>query len=136
MKIKEIMTAPASTTRPEESIREAAKKLAADDIGVLPVVSDTNEPVGILTDRDIVLRVVAEGKDPSEPVRTAMTPDVVACTVDTDVTEAAKLMREHKVRRVVATENGALVGIASMGDVARHTKDEHLIAETLETVSS
>lgn len=134
--VKKIMTAPVRTAKPNDTVRDAARRLAKDDIGILPVVSDKNEPVGTLTDRDIVLRVVAEGKDASTEVKVAMSRNVVACKADTGLDEAAELMRRHKIRRLMATENGALVGIVSLGDLARQTTDKKLVADTLESVCS
>ena len=136
MQVKQLMTTPVSTVRPDETVRDAAKRLAKDDIGILPVVSEKNKPLGTLTDRDIVLRVVAEGKDASTKVESAMSPDVVACAADTDIEQAADLMRRHKIRRLMATENGALVGIVSLGDIARQSSNKRLVAETLESVSA
>jgi CBS domain-containing protein len=104
--------------------------------GPLPVC-DNDRLAGLITDRDIAVRAVAEGCDPrTTTVKDVMTPDVVYCFEDQDVQEAAQLMREHQVRRlVVLNRDKRLVGIVSLGDLAVETGDEKLAAKTLEHVS-
>ena len=93
--------------------------------------------VGIVTDRDIVVRSVAEGKGAETPVRQAMTTEIFSVKPDDFVFEAVRLMGDKQVRRIpVITENGQLAGIISMADVALETEDELEIAETLEEISS
>lgn len=137
MKVKTIMSAAPTRLKPTDTVQAAAAKLASDGIGILPVVGDDGAPIGTLTDRDIVVRLVAAGKDCSAAkVDAAMTSKVVTCDVDTDVDEAARLMRDHKVRRVLVTDGGRLAGVASLGDLARHSSDDGIVARTLESVSS
>ena len=104
--------------------------------GPLPVC-DNDRLAGLITDRDIAVRAVAEGCDPrTTTVKDVMTPDVVYCFEDQDVQEAAQLMREHQVRRlVVLNRDKRLVGIVSLGDLAVETGDEKLSGRTLEHVS-
>jgi CBS domain-containing protein len=107
------------------------------DVGMLPVCGDNDRLVGTLTDRDITIRAVAEGLDPRTAlVRDVMTPSVVYCFEDEDVEEAARLMKDNQVRRlVVLNRDKRLVGIVSLGDLAVDTGDEHLAGSALEAVS-
>ncbi len=136
MKVKDVMTKGAECIGPDASIQEAAQRMKSLDIGPLPVC-ENDRIVGFITDRDIAIRGVAEGCDTkSTMVRDLMTPGVVACFEDQDVSEAAEKMREKQIRRlVVLNENKRLVGIVSLGDLAVDTRDEHLAGETLERVS-
>jgi len=91
----------------------------------------------MITDRDIVIRAVAEGRDPSATrVRDVMTPEIVWCFEDQDVSEAAQLMRDKQIRRIaVVNHDKRLVGMVSLGDLAVDTHDENLAGATLEAVS-
>jgi predicted transcriptional regulator len=106
------------------------------DIGLLPVC-DGSQLVGIVTDRDITVRSVAQSEDPtSHQVRDIMTPDAVSCFEDQDVGEVARLMQEKQIRRVlVLNRDQRLVGVVSLGDLAAETGKEQLAGETLERVS-
>ena len=137
MKVKDVLTRGAECVGPDATLQEAARKMRDLDVGPLPVCGDNDRLVGMLTDRDITVRAVAEGKDP----RTAKVPDVMTegisyCFEDDDVEAAARLMRDKQVRRlVVLNRDKRLVGIASLGDLATETGDEHLAGKTLERVS-
>src|SRR5215510_1166963 len=101
MKVKDVMTRGAECVGPDATLQEAARKMKGLDVGPLPVC-DHDRLVGMLTDRDITVRAVAEGKDPrSARVRDAMTEGISYCFEDDDVDDAAKLMREKQVRRLV-----------------------------------
>jgi CBS domain-containing protein len=106
------------------------------DVGALPVC-DHDRLAGMITDRDIVLRALAEGRDPKTTrVREAMTEGVTYCFEDDDVAEAARLMREKQIRRlIVLNRDKRLAGIVSLGDLAVETHDSHLAGHTLEEVS-
>jgi CBS domain-containing protein len=110
--------------------------MKALDVGALPVC-DHDRLVGMLTDRDITIRAVSRGNNPSaDSVRNAMTPEVFFCFEDQDVQEAAGLMREKQVRRLpVLNRDKRLVGIISLGDVALDCNDPRLTADALEGVS-
>jgi len=100
MQVSDVMTRDAECTRPEATLQEAARRMKALDIGALPVC-DNDRLVGVVTDRDITVRCVAEGHDPrTDHVRDAMTPQVHYCFDDSDVADAAELMREKQVRRL------------------------------------
>ncbi|MBI1916179.1 MAG: CBS domain-containing protein [Planctomycetes bacterium] len=136
MKVSDVMTLSVEVVRPDTTIREAADKMKGQDIGVLPVCED-DRVVGIVTDRDIVLRSVSGGHDPrTDLVRHAMTSGVFYCFEDQHPAEAARLMREKEVRRLpVLSRDMRLVGIVSLGDLVAITGDTELAGHTLEEVS-
>src|SRR4051794_4981629 len=136
MQVREVMTHHVEVVRPDTTLQEAAQKMKALDVGPLPVC-DGERLVGMLTDRDITVRAVAEGRDPkSTPVREAMTPEVHYCFEDEDVAEAARVMKDREVRRLlVVNRDKRLVGMLSLGDLAVGVGDEQISSETLERVS-
>lgn len=136
MRCREIMTKTVRTATQETVVRDVAAIMRDGDLGAVPIV-DGGKLIGIVTDRDIVVRVVAKGGDANTPVREAMTTELFTVKPDDFVFEAIRLMGDKQVRRVpVIGENGELVGIIAMADVALETEDEVEIAETLEEISS
>ncbi len=137
MLVTNVMTRGAECVRPTTSLQEAARKMKDMDVGPLPVCGDNDRLVGMITDRDITVRAVAQACDPrTTTVKDVMTPDVVYCFEDQDVRDAAKLMQEHQIRRlVVLNRDKRLVGIVSLGDLAVETGDERLAGKTVEHVS-
>jgi CBS domain-containing protein len=120
MKVREAMTHDVCLATPEQTICDAAKVMAEIDAGVLPVEQD-DRLVGVITDRDIAVRAVAEGKSPQAKVREVMSPEVLYCFEDQDVDEVLRNMAKVKVRRLpVLSRDKHLVGIVSLGDLARH----------------
>jgi CBS domain-containing protein len=118
MKVREAMTSEVYLTRPDEPIREAARTMASVDFGALPV-RDDERLIGMITDRDIAVRGVAEGKGPDTPVREVMSTDICYCFDDQELDEVAANMADIKVRRLpVVDRNKRLVGIVSLGDIA------------------
>ena len=115
--VAESMTPNPTTIEANRTVRDAAELLASGDVGAVVVVDD-GEVVGIVTDRDIVVRIVATGRSPEDPVRQACSQDLVTTTPDTDAAEAVRLMRERAVRRIPVLQGGSLVGILSIGDLA------------------
>src|SRR5262245_15153058 len=136
MRISEVMTLGVECTRPDATLQEAAERMKARDVGSLPVC-DNDRLAGVLTDRDIVLRAVAVGRDPKVTrVHDTMTPETVYCFEDQDITEAAQLMKERQIRRLMVLNRAKrLVGILALGDLAVETGDEQLSGETLERIS-
>ena len=133
---REIMTKTVRTAARDMSLSEAAALMRDGDMGAVPVVDD-GKLVGIVTDRDIVVRAVAEGKDAATHVGDVMTTELFTVTPDDFVFEAIRLMGDKQIRRVpVIDNNGALVGIIAIADVALETEDEREIAETMEEISS
>jgi CBS domain-containing protein len=136
MRCREIMTRELRTATPETTLQQAAALMRDGDMGAVPVVED-GRLVGIVTDRDIVVRCIADGKDASTPVGEAMTSEIFSVRPDDFVFEAVRLMGDKQVRRIpVISDDGKLAGIISMADVALETEDELEIAETLEEISS
>ncbi|MEU3930982.1 CBS domain-containing protein [Streptomyces sp. NPDC029044] len=116
--VKDVMTAGVVAVRPDASLVEAAQLMRTQNIGDV-VVAEGQDVIGVLTDRDITVRAVADGVDPmTVSARTACTPNPVTVTPDDRVATAVTLMREHAVRRLPVVENGLPVGIVSLGDVA------------------
>jgi CBS domain-containing protein len=135
MRIGEIMSSHVQQIRSDASVSEAADMMRNFDVGVLPVV-ESNRVVGVITDRDIVIRSVAAGLNPEDTtVRDVMTSDVLCCSFDDDVEKAAQIMEENQVRRlVVLNDQELVVGIVSLGDLATRGRDEHISYEVLEKV--
>jgi CBS domain-containing protein len=123
-RIREVMTSNPSTIESGENIVEAARIMKQEDAGVVPV-TENGRLTGMVTDRDIAIRVVAEGKDPkSTTVREVASTDLVTIDPQQDLDEALRLMAQHKVRRLpVVEEDGRLVGVVAQADVAREGDD-------------
>ena len=136
MQTKEIMKEEVRLIHPERTLVEAAKKMQQFDIGALPVVDD-GKVVGMITDRDILIRAVAEGGNPNETkTGDVMTKDVVTAYDDQDVNEAGKLMKENQIRRlVILNRNNEISGMLSLGDLATAALDRSEKGEVLEKVS-
>ena len=138
MKVTEIMTKDPACCEPETSLQEVAKLMLVNDCGEIPVVDSqrTMRPVGVVTDRDIVVRCVAEGKNPlAADAGDVMSSPVVTITADMDVDEVGDMMEEHQVRRIpVVDEAGAVCGIVAQADIARHAHPRE-VAEVVREVS-
>jgi CBS domain-containing protein len=135
MQLNDIMTEYVEVISPEISIQEAAKQMRSLDVGVLPVCNG-DRLVGMLTDRDLAIRAVADGRDPkTTTVEEAMTPEVAYCFEDQDTEEAERVMEKHQIRRLpVLARDKRLVGIVSLRDLAIKDDENHAAA-TLERVS-
>jgi CBS domain-containing protein len=118
MRVSEAMTRTVRVASPEQSIRDAAMLMAELDAGVVPV-GENDRLVGMITDRDITIRAVAQGRGPDVPIREVMTPEVRYCYEDEEVEDVAQNMADIQVRRLpVMDRNKRLVGIISIGDIA------------------
>ena len=139
MKIQEIMTRDPSSVTADATVREAAQVMKRENVGIVPVVDAQNERrlVGVVTDRDIAIRCIAEGKDGTCRVRDVMsTDDLATCKVNDDVENVMSAMRSEKVRRIpIVDERGSLVGIVSQADVLLKTRDTSRAGETVEQIS-
>jgi len=134
MKVSEAMTAQVATARPTDSIRKVAGVMVNVDSGVVPVLED-GKVVGLVTDRDIVVRVVATGGDLDMAVSEVMSDGVQSCGEDDNLADAAAQMANHQIRRLVVTgEKGDLVGILSLGDIALDYGAK-VVGKTLEEIS-
>lgn len=135
-KCSEIMSKNVKTAERETPVHDVAVMMRDGDMGSVPVV-ENGKLVGIVTDRDIVVRALAEGKNASAPIGEAMTTEIFSVKPDDFVFEAVRLMGDKQVRRIpVVTDDGQLAGIIAMADVALEMEDEREIAETLEEISS
>ena len=119
MKIRELMTTDVETATLQENLRDVAQKMKDEDAGAIPVVDEDNKLVGILTDRDIVVRCIAEGKDPEETtVEDVLTENLETIEPDSEAEEAAQIMAQRQIRRLPVVEEEELIGIVSIGDIA------------------
>ncbi len=136
MQLKEFINSRVATVQSDATLQRAAEKMRELDVGSLPVC-EGNQLVGMITDRDITIRAVAEGRDPTAAtVREVMTPEVVCCSENAAVEEAARIMQENQVRRIlVVNQDNELLGITSLGELATATGDRMLVGETLLAVS-
>lgn len=125
MQLKEIMTRSVETVAPEMFLVEAAKKMLSRDIGWLPVL-ENRQVVGIITDRDMAIRVIAAGLDSQQTkVQDVMTREVFSCSSDGKVEDACDVMEQNQVRRLVVMDTKrAMVGIVSLADIALQLRDE------------
>ncbi|MXO76066.1 CBS domain-containing protein [Altererythrobacter aerius] len=131
--ISQIMTANPQAAQAGDSLRTVAQAMQQGDFGSMPVV-DGGRLAGVVTDRDIAVRGVAQGLSSDEPVSRVMTAEPVCVGPDCDLQEAAQLMQEKQIRRLYVTENDSLVGVAALADVVAAAGDE-LSGETIEKIS-
>jgi CBS domain-containing protein len=134
MNIREIMTPDPRCVSPGESIQAAARIMRDEDTGAVPVVED-GKVLGMVTDRDIAIRAVAEGAAADKLVRDIVSTDLVCATPDMSTREATELMSEHQIRRLPVVDNGRLVGIVSLGDIAVKEGRDGRTGDTLENIS-
>jgi len=128
------MTTDVRTVTPNATVKDAAQIMHNVNVGSVPVV-ENNRLVGIVTDRDIVLRTIAKGQDPNTKVCDIMSRNVKTITPDTEVHEAAEIMAQKQIRRLPVVDNGNLVGIVSIGDLAVEGKYEDEAGEALHDIS-
>jgi CBS domain-containing protein len=134
MKVRDSMTREVTVASPNDTLQEAARTMARLDIGALPV-AENDRLVGMITDRDIAVRAVGEGLAPTTPISQAMTRDIKYVYDDEDIDDVAENMADLQVRRLpVVNRDKRLVGIVSLGDVARAHKPKD-VGETLREVS-
>ena len=136
MKAKDLMTSNPSVVTPETSVQDAARLMQREDTGVLPVVESQQSLrlIGMITDRDLALRVVAEGKT-SAMVRDAMSSGVQSAKPDDDAKDVMALMAREQVRRIpIVDESGRVVGIVSQADIVRDGDDKRA-EKTIEAIS-
>ncbi len=134
MKVRDIMTTDVATAPPDTTLEEIATMMKEQDVGSIPTV-DGDELSGIITDRDIVVRCIAIGDDPSEvEVEQILSGQVHTVAPDDEVEQAARLMSRHQIRRLPVVEDGQLVGVVSIGDIAVK-EDEDTAGDALEDIS-
>lgn len=133
-KLRDIMTTDVRFCIAEDNVFEAASKMAMLNVGFIPIVSN-GQLIGVLTDRDIVLRGVAEKRPNSTPVTEIMTTDVITATPDMSTEEAAELMAKHQIRRLPVVEGTKLVGIVALGDLAVQKMSDEQAGQALSQIS-
>jgi CBS domain-containing protein len=136
MKVKELMTRDVEKISADNFLKEAASMMRSMDVGALPVC-ENDKLIGIITDRDIAVRAVADGLDPNQcTVRDAMSKEVCWCYEDDDLEKAAAIMERQQIRRLpVFDRHNRAVGIISLGDLATRTRNDRLSGEVLQQVS-
>lgn len=134
MNIRDVMTPNPRTVGPDESIQNAARIMRDLDTGVVPVV-ENGRAIGMVTDRDIVVRAVAEDSQLNRPVRDIVSGGLISASPDMSTRDAAELMSEHQVRRLPVVENERLVGIVSIGDLAVKEGRDKRVGDTLQDIS-
>ncbi|HOQ75516.1 MAG TPA: CBS domain-containing protein [Thermoclostridium sp.] len=136
MKVKDIMTRNVAYINPASTVVEAAQLMQKHNVGSVPVC-DESGVIGIVTDRDIVVRNIAHGKDPHQtPVRDVMTSEVTTVSPEAEIRDVFGIMSEKKIRRLPVVENNRLVGIVALGDVATGARQDVEISSTLADISS
>jgi CBS domain-containing protein len=116
--LRQIMTTNVETVTLKDNVYEVAVKMRDHNVGVIPVVDENNHCIGVITDRDIVTRGLAEKREGSAAIEQVMSTELICGTPDMSVDEAAKLMAEKQIRRLPVVENGCLAGIVAMADLA------------------
>lgn len=135
--LRDVMTSNPETIRGGEGLQKAARMMMDCDCGALPVVDDSGTLRGMVTDRDIVVRCVAEGRNPLEgKVQDVMTPNVHAVRENDSLDQVFRIMSEHQIRRVpVCDESGKVIGIVAQADLALDTSDDREVGRTVERIS-
>jgi CBS domain-containing protein len=135
MRVEELMSV-AKCCSPSDTVKDCARIMREESIGFLPICNEQRRPIGAITDRDLTIRVLADGRSPDEEVAPFMTRDVISCRLEDDTEEVAELMRDHRKSRVmVCDEQGKLLGVVSLHDLVEATSDEEA-GETLQEVKS
>ncbi len=135
MRVRELMTENVTTAAPDTTLEEAARLMKNEDVGAIPVVED-DRLLGIVTDRDIVVRGIAAGNDPFDcTLQEILSGDLETIEPDAEVDEAAELMARRQIRRLPVVEDGLLIGMLSLGDIAVKQREEEMVAATLAQVS-
>jgi CBS domain-containing protein len=137
MKVSDIMTKNPETANPGTTIGDIARMMRDLNVGIIPVVKDGGELAGVITDRDITIRVVADGLNPLDnSVQDFLSPNPVCVSPNDSVDDARELMSEHQIRRLLVVDHDKLVGILSIGDVAIKDRDDNkATGEALQDIS-
>ncbi|WP_152658543.1 CBS domain-containing protein [Oceanobacillus sp. CFH 90083] len=135
--LRDIMTSNVFTVNETQTAQEAAALMSQYNIGSIPVINNSGQMVGIVTDRDISLRTTAQGEDAQTPVSQVMTAQqIVQGTPDMDVHQAAELMAQQQIRRLPITENGQIVGMVALGDLAESNQYANEAEQALQNIST
>jgi CBS domain-containing protein len=132
--VKDIMTTDCATVTLKDNVYEVAVAMSKQDVGFIPVV-EGKQLIGCITDRDLVVRGYAQKNEGSAKVEKVMSRDITTVTPDTSVDEAARIMADHQIRRLPVVENGNLVGVVSIGDLAVRKNFENEAGDALSKIS-
>ena len=125
MKVKDAMAKTVSSAKTSDRVIDVAKKMKQEDAGFIPVVENGGTMIGVITDRDIVIRCIAEGHDPrNETAEHVMSRNVTIISPEDDIEQAARMMEREAIRRLPVAENGRLVGVLSHGNLVQATKNK------------
>lgn len=134
-KLRDVMSRDVQVIGPDETIQEAARRMREGDFGMMPV-GENDRMIGAVSDRDIAIRAIADGKDPRTKVREVMSQGIAWAYEDDTVDKAAKIMSEHQIRRLpVVNRDKRLVGIVALGDFAVDQRELQPAAEALAEIS-
>lgn len=136
MKVRDVMTKHISMAGTNTPISQVAKKMKDLNVGSIPITNNQQQPVGIVTDRDIVIRGVVAGISGNDSIEKVMSKKVISVSPDADIHEAARIMGENQIRRLPVVENGRLVGIVAIGDLAVRNIYENEAGHALGEISS
>jgi CBS domain-containing protein len=135
MSIRDIMTTNVECVTLKDNVYEVAVKMRDSNVGVIPVVDEQNHCIGVITDRDIVIRGLAEKREGSAAVEKVMSSELITGTPDMSIDEASRLMAQKQIRRLPIVEGGKLVGIVAMADLAVRSKFEDEAGYALSEIS-
>ena len=134
--VRHVMTPAPKSLSPQRTVSDAAGLMEQYDVGVIPLADESGRLVGVVTDRDLVLRVLAKQRDPREvTLGDIATTNLVTVTPDTNITEARDLMAEHKIRRLPVVKEDRLVGILALGDIAVADASKRAVGDVLGEIS-
>ena len=136
MLCEDVMTSEVASVRPDDTAETAARQMRDENVGFLPVCDASRRILGVLTDRDLALRVVAEGRTSATPVKDLMTRDILACKPSDELRRAAELMGTHQKSRIMCVDDsGCLVGVISLSDIVTAEECEPA-QETMRRIAS
>ncbi|MGP4062147.1 CBS domain-containing protein [Halobacillus litoralis] len=133
--VKDIMTSDVSICHTNDQLSDAASMMKEKNVGALPICDDQGNLMGMVTDRDLVIRGYADKKAESTPIQQVMSDRMYSCAPDTSLEEASKIMAQHQVRRLPVVENGKLTGILSLGDLSVEDMSDHAAGVALQDIS-
>ena len=137
MLVRDVMTTALKTARVGDTVQTAARLMRDHDVGAVLVIDHAGQPVGLLTDRDIVVRCVAEGMAPeARRVEDLLRGQLITVEADSPLEYASRLMAQHRVRRLPVTRDGRVIGMLSLGDLAQREPEKQTVAATLQEVST
>ncbi len=132
--VRDVMSTEVEYCTPLDNVYEVAVKMKDLDVGAIPILED-QKLIGMITDRDLVVRGYAEKRSGSHQVTNVMSDNLVTCSPDTSLEQASELMAKHQIRRLPVVENGQLVGIVSLGDLATNKMSDTHAGEALSDIS-